>query len=191
MASQPIPFVTPEQYLEWERESPTKHEYFNGEIIALSGSSFDHNLIASNILRLFGEQLKGRRCREFGSDLRMAIGSQRLICYPDVLVACPPFEFLPQVADTLVNPVFVVEILSHSTRSRDRSFKLPHYREITSLKGYLLIEQEPVSLEFGCLVSPGQWTVDVISDIDAILELPFLECRLPVSQIYADVSLPV
>ena len=103
MASQPIPNVTSEQYLEWERESPTKHEYFDGEIIAISGSSFDHNLIAGNILRLFGEQLKGKRCREFGSDLRVAIGSQRLICCPGVLVACPPFEFLSKVADTLVN----------------------------------------------------------------------------------------
>jgi len=103
MASQPIPNVTSEQYLEWERESPTKHEYFDGEIIAISGSSFDHNLIAGDILRLFGEQLKGKRCREFGSDLRVAIGSQRLICYPDVLMACPSFEFLSKVADTLVN----------------------------------------------------------------------------------------
>lgn len=191
MASQPIPFATPEEYLELEHEASIKHEYLDGEIVAMSGTSFKHNLIVSNVSHALAEQLKGTPCRVLSSDLRVSIPSNRLYCYPDISIACPPFHLIPGLTDTLTNPVFLIEILSRSTQAHDRGYKLPLYRDIPSLTGYLLIDQYQVSVEYGSRISDGTWRVEVITDSMVILDLASIHCRLPVASIYANVDYPV
>lgn len=185
-----IPFATPEEYLELEHESSVKHEYLDGEIVAMSGTSFKHNLIVSNVSLSLGEQLKGTPCRVLGSDLRVSIPSNRLYCYPDISVACPTFSLIPGMTDTLVNPVFLIEVLSRSTRAHDRGYKLPLYREIPSLAGYLLIDQHRISVEYGRRLSGAEWRVEIHSVPNVVLDLASINCKLRVSDIYADIERP-
>lgn len=190
MASQPIPFATPEEYLELEHESAIKHEYLDGEIVAMSGTSFKHNLIVSNVSLALAEQLKGTPCRVLSSDLRVSIPSDRLYCYPDISIACPPFNLIPGLTDTLTNPIFLIEVLSRSTRAHYCGCKLPLYRDIPSVTGYLLIDQYQVSVEYGIRISGGEWRVEVHIDSTVILDLASIHCRLPIASIYASVEYP-
>lgn len=188
MASQPIPFATPEEYLELEHESAIKHEYLDGEIVALAGTSFRHNLITRNLVRILVDQVRKTPCSEFGSDLRVAIPSHRLFCYPDMTIACPPFDLIPGMTDTLVNPTFLIEVLSRSTRAHDRGYKLPLYREIPSLAGYLFIDQYKVSVEYGHRVSGNQWQVHLITDPNVVLDLVPIQCKVPIASLYEDLD---
>jgi len=185
MASQHLPLVSPEDYLTWEHEAEEKHEYFDGEIVAMSGTTFAHSLIIRNMLRIFGDQLRGSECSEFATDLRVSVAARRAFCYPDIIVACPPFDLIPGVTDTLMNPTILIEVLSPSTRTSDRNRKVPLYREIPSLMEYLLVEQERISVEYGNRLPGAGWHVDVTSDPAIVLELPSIRCTIPVSRIYA------
>ncbi|MDQ6676073.1 MAG: Uma2 family endonuclease [Acidobacteriota bacterium] len=188
MASLPIFSTTIDEYLAWEMESASKHEYFDGKVVAMAGASFTHALIVSNLSRILAEHLTETPCREFGSDLRVSAAAGRLICYPDITVACSPFEFLPDAPETLTNPVFLIEVLSQSTRANDRGYKLPFYREIPSVRGYLLIEQDRVSVEYGRRISGAQWHVELTADRTAVLDLAPIRCQTAVSRIYSGVE---
>ncbi len=150
--------MTAEKYLASEHEADEKHELFDGSIIERPRSSFTHVLIVSNVIRVLGQQLKGSQFSEFTSDLRVSL-AERAFCYPDISVARPPFEVIPGLTDTLINPTVLIEVVSPCTRATDRNRKVPIYREIPSLMGYLLVEEECISVEYG-FRSPGSaWEV--------------------------------
>ena len=130
---------TPEEYLELERKADYKSEYYQGEIFAMSGASLPHNKITGNFMGILYVNLKGKSCRPYGSDLRLHIPSNTLYTYPDVTVVCGKEELLDQNFDTLLNPVFIAEILSPSTLSYDTGNKFTLYRSIASLKEYWTI----------------------------------------------------
>ncbi len=138
---------SPEAYLEVERASDTKSEYFQGEIFAMSGASFAHNRINENLSVSFGNFLKGKKCQAFSQDLRVHIPFNTLFTYPDFLVTCPPFLFYEDgMKDTLINPILIIEILSASTESYNRGKKFQLYQGIESLREYAVINSEG---EFG------------------------------------------
>src|SRR4051812_5421193 len=86
--------ISPEEYLERERRAETKSEYIRGEIFAMSGASWEHTLIATNMAGELRQRLKGGSCRVFGSDLRVKAEKAGHYAYPDVTVICeePQFE---------------------------------------------------------------------------------------------------
>ena len=186
MASQPITRVASEEYLAWEREQEGKHEYFDGEIVAMAGASFVHGLIVGNLIDALSEKLRGTKCRQFISDLRLAVGPG-LICYPDIIIACPPFQFLPKTTDTLNNPTFLIEVLSPSTQATDRSFKLPRYQALPSLSGYLFIEQDRVSVEHGKRLPNNHWQVQTFTNPADRIDLAPLPVIFDLASIYAEV----
>ncbi|MCP4662549.1 MAG: Uma2 family endonuclease [bacterium] len=132
---------TVEQYLAFERESETKHEYYDGETFAMAGASPAHNLISWNIAMALGPQVRSRGCFGFPADMRLRIPATGLYTYPDVVVVCGEPEF-DQQRDTLLNPTLIIEILSPSTEDYDRGRKFAHYRSLESLAAYLVIAQE-------------------------------------------------
>ena len=81
-------FISPEQYLEMERAADTKHEYYKGEVFAMSGASRKHNIIVKNINTVVLPFLKGKPCDMFGSDLRIHIPENSLYTYPDFSIIC-------------------------------------------------------------------------------------------------------
>lgn len=172
------------EYLEFERASDTKHEYFAGEVFAMSGASEAYNLISVNLITSLKTQLKGKSCKVYGSDMRVKIEATRLYTYPDVSVVCDKAEFADKIFDTLTNPTILIEILSPSTERYDRGKKFQDYRELTSLREYLLVAQSSPRIEHYLLMDDGKWTLTDTKGIDASLILPSINCTLSLSDVY-------
>jgi Uma2 family endonuclease len=135
MTAQPKPYMTEAEYLDLERVSLSKHEYFAGNVFAMTGASEQHNLIASNVTAALHHQLRGRSCRIYPSDMRIKVVQTGLNTYPDLTIICGPPQFTdPIKRDTLINPTVIIEILSPSTERYDRGLKFQNYRTIASLQ---------------------------------------------------------
>ncbi len=139
-------FISEHEYLEQERKAIEKHEYFQGEIFAMSGASEEHNIISMNCSVDLGTKLKGKKCRPCGSDMRMNIPENTLYTYPDFSVYCNEIETLDDKRDTAKKPSVIFEILSKSTRNYDQGEKFALYRQIPALKEYILIDSEKIKV---------------------------------------------
>ena len=185
MSAESISPMTIEEYLAGERTSPAKHEFLNGQVYALAGASRNHNLIVANLIAELHSQLKQRSCTVFPSDLRIKISATGLYTYPDVSVVCGETWFDDSHQDTLLNPTLIIEVLSPSTEHYDRGGKFQHYRQIPSLREYLLVAQEPYHIEHYSRQAANQWLLSEIDDPQAVLELRSIQCRLTVQEVYA------
>lgn len=142
MTSQPkTTYLPPGEYLAVERQHEYKSEYIDGEMIAMVGASRRHNIIGINITREISQQLKGRPCENYASDMRVRIPSKRMYTYPDVVVVCDEPRFEDDYLDTLLNPTVIIEVLSKSTEPYDRFQKFAFYRTSASLAEYVLVAQ--------------------------------------------------
>lgn len=146
------------EYLALEEQSPTRHEYLDGEIYAMAGGSPDHAALAASMIRLLGASLRSG-CRVFTSDLRVRIPASGLSTYPDVAVVCGPSLRAADDALAVVNPILLVEVTSPSTEEYDRGEKLRQYQQISGLAEILIVShQEPRITSFQ-RAADGRWTV--------------------------------
>src|SRR4051794_40673909 len=123
MSSLPRTFLTPEQYLEIERQAEFKSEYFQGDMFAMAGGSNNHNRVVFNTITSVGPGLRGTSCRGYPSDMRVHIPATGLYTYPDVIVVCGEPQLQDGRRDTLHNPTLIVEVLSPSTEAYNRGRK--------------------------------------------------------------------
>jgi Uma2 family endonuclease len=180
-------YVTPEQYLESERLALEKHEFYLGEIFAMSGASFNHNQIFKNTYGTLYSKLKGKPCQPYGSDLRIHIPGNSLYTYPDISVICGTPEMTDTVKDTITNPSIIIEILSKSTYDYDKGQKFTLYRDIDSLKEYILIDSMSVRVEHYHRNEDSSWTLKDYRIIDDTLNIETIAADLQLSDVYADV----
>jgi Uma2 family endonuclease len=172
------------EYLEREHTAGQKHEYFQGEIFAVPGSKFIHNIIAVNLLGSLVVRVRNQPCRSFGSDQRIHIPSNTLFTYPDISVVCGEPVTLNSDNQNILNPSILVEVLSPSTQSYDRGQKFKLYKDIPSLKEYLLVESEAIGTEIWRNNGHGQWESAENKNISESLYLASLDLRLALSEIY-------
>lgn len=177
-------FVSAKDYLFHERLADTKHEYFQGEIFAVSGASFRHNTIFKNTYIDLGTQLKGKKCQPFGSDLRLNIPENSLYTYPDISIICGEIESTDDKFDTATNPTVIIEILSPSTKDYDKGGKFTLYRQIKTLKDYILIDSESVAVEKFSKNDDGSWTLHEFKNLNDSFEIKSIEVVLVLSDIY-------
>ena len=175
--------LTPEEYLALERKADTKHEYLRGEIIAMSGASFAHNIITANITTALNNQLLESDCIVVASDMRVRTHPEASYFYPDVLVVCDQPRFEDSSFDILLNPTVLVEVLSPSTETYDRGEKFKHYQQLTSLREYLLVSQEEVCIEL-YRRQETQWKLTEFRSLEDVLSLASIDCALNLSDIY-------
>ncbi len=187
MSTLPKPFLSPEDYLKIERAAEYKSEYYGGEMFAMSGARRAHNLIAMNIGSGLHGQLRRRPCEVYPSDMRVLVSAIGLYTYPDVVVACGEPQFADGAMDTLVNPTLLVEVLSPSTEAYDRGRKFEQYRKIESLRQYLLVSSDRVSVELYTRQVSGLWLLSSAAEPDNEVVLDSIECRLRVGDIYEKV----
>jgi Uma2 family endonuclease len=180
---------TPEEYLALERKSPTKHEYSRGEIFAMAGTSRPHKLIAGNFFAEIRAQLKGRRCEAYITEMRVSVTATGLYTYPDVVVVCGERLFQDSEVDTLLNPTVIAEVLSESTEAYDRGAKFRNYRRIPSLREYVLIAQDRMSVE-RYTRQGDEWVLTEAAGPDAELRLDSIDCSVPLRLIYERVEFP-
>ena len=183
------PHLTPEAYLVLERDAKTKSEYLNGQVYAMAGASRAHNLIAGNTSSGLHVQLSTRTCEVYASDMRVKVRPTGLYTYPDVVVVCGEPRFENEDLDTLLNPTVLVEVLSPSTEGYDRGEKFAHYRQVASLKEYVLIAQNCVRVEH-YLRQGTKWLSTEFSARDDSLNFVSLDCALHLRDIYAKVEFP-
>ncbi len=181
-------YLTPEEYLTWERKQPFKNEYHNGQIIAMSGASRWHNCITVDIAVQLSNQLMGKEYEVYISQMRVRTGPEISYFYPDVIVVCGEPRFEDDTFDTLLNPIVVVEVLSPSTAAFDRGEKFEHYKQIVSLQEYILISQNNVRVEHYCRQGK-QWIHNTFQRPEDILSLASIECEVPLDAIYRRVML--
>lgn len=178
--------LTPEEYLARERASvDKKHEFVDGEIVAMVGASLAHNLIKENIARRLGVSLEGSGCKVVSSDMRVKAGNSYY--YPDVLVYCGSPAFSDEEGDVLTNPRVVVEVLSESTEVRDRSEKFFWYQRLESLSDYLLVAQDQARIEYRSRYATERWFLDILDGTAAVLDLPSVGCALSLADVYQGV----
>src|SRR5262249_3085598 len=189
MASLPKPYITPEEYLDIERKSDYKSEYFDGEMVAMTGASEKHNLIVTNVIRELSLQLKDHPCRVYPSDMRVKIPKPSSYTYPDVVVVCEESKFDDNYRDTLLNPILVVEVLSESTESYDRGRKFIRYRRIESLMEYILIAQDDYRVEQFVRQQNNKWLLSEIQGIDTTVKLNSINSELQLREIYHKVTI--
>lgn len=182
-------YVSSEDYLALERESLEKHEYFDGEIFAMAGTSEEHANISSNINISLGTQLKKLPCKSYQSDLRVHIPATGLYTYPDVIVVCGKPELLEDAfLDTLLNPVLIVEVLSPTTADYDKGTKFDHYRTIESLREYVLVWQDVKRAACYTKQDNGSWVLRDFIGEDALIILSSIDCQLVMEDIYDKVE---
>ena len=182
-------YIAPEEYLALEREAFEKHEYFDGEIFEMAGTSEEHANISSNINISLGTQLKKRPCKSYQSDLRVYIPVTGLYTYPDVVVVCGKPQLLDDAyLDTLLNPDLIIEVLSPSTADYDKGTKFDHYRTIESLKEYVLVWQDKKRVARYTKQPDGSWTLNDFIGEDAEILLSSIDCRLSIEDIYDKVD---
>lgn len=173
------------EYIAIDEASKTRHEYVNGEVLAMSGGTLEHSQLAANVIGELRAQLRERPCAVFTSDARVRVLATGLATYPDVTVVCGAIERDPENKHTIVNPVLIVEVLSEGTESYDREEKFAHYRRIPSLREYLLVSQYERRVTHLSRNDDGSWTLrDVVGA--AVVRLPSITCELSLDEVYRD-----
>jgi len=175
-----------EEYLKLENASEEKHEYYKGEIFAMSGAKFQHNVIFQNFTFLLRQQLDGKPCQPFGSDLRVHIPQNSLFTYPDIVVVCKPVQFLNDDEMNLLNPTLIIEITSPSTQRYDRGDKFKLYRDIPSLREYVVVDSLFVGVEVFCINDDGRWELSEYKGLDDKLYLKSINVTAPLLDIYKE-----
>ena len=181
-------YVTQEAYLEAEREASEKHEYYQGEIFAMSGASVRHNRIFTNLFLDIGIKLKGKGCFPYGSDLRIHIPKNTLYTYPDISVICGEPELTDDKFDTATNPSVIIELLSNSTRNYDKGEKFSLYRDINSLQEYILIDTEKIHVEKHIRNADNSWQLTDYKSIENSFSISTIQLGFLLKDIYEGIS---
>jgi Uma2 family endonuclease len=180
---------TLEEYFELEKKSEERYEYWNGELFCMSGVSPEHDQIESNSAFYLRSKLAGRKCRVFLANMRLKVPSMPPYRYADLSTLCgePEFEKIGGV-DALTNPSLIIEVLSESTEAYDRGDKFTHYKSIPSFSEYLLIAQHRPHVTQFIKQNEGAWLQHEFNDLAAVVKLTQLDCELPLSEIYQNVT---
>ena len=179
--------ITLAEYEARERTALTKSEYYRGEMFAMAGGSPEHSLVATNFTREAGNQLKGKPCVPYNSDLRIKVEASGLYTYPDASIVCGPLQFAPEVAGTVMNPSVIVEVLSESTESYDRGKKSFHYRRLESLRELILISPSEPLVEMYIRQADEKWSFIEYRAITDTLEIESVGVAIPLSELYRNV----
>jgi Uma2 family endonuclease len=188
MAAYAKPYrFTPQEYLDWERQQETKHQYLDGDIVAMAGASPPHTMIQWDMSIEIGVQLKGSQCQAFSNDMRILVPACNRYYYADIPIACGEPDFEDRYGDTLTNPTVLIEILSPSTEQMDRGEKLLCYQTLPSLQLYVLVAQNEPRVEI-YRRHGNEWRYTVTRGLDATVVLEPIGVTLRLADIYARVT---
>jgi Uma2 family endonuclease len=188
MSAQPQPRLAPEQYLEIDRASEFRNEYYNGRMYAMSGGSHPHAIVIGNLIRHLGNALVKRPCLVTASDLRVRVAPAGLYTYPDVVVVCGEPRYADNQIDTLLNPILLIEVLSPSTEAYDRGFKSAQYRTLESLQEYALVSQAEPRVEVFRRQEGGHWLLSEFVGSEAVCRFESVGASVTLGEVYENVT---
>ena len=181
--------ISIEEYLEMENAADEKHEYYKGEIFAMSGAKVSHVIISDNILTVLKQKLKGKSCKPFGSDLRIHIEANTLFTYPDISIICGEIITLNNDDYNVLNPTVIIEVLSKSTKNYDRGEKFKLYRDIAALKEYILVDSESMHIEIFRLNKNDHWELEEYNSPADTVTIKAINETIFLSEIYDGVRI--
>jgi Uma2 family endonuclease len=177
------------EYFALEEASDARFEYWDGDIVCMSGGSRVHGIISVNVVVALANSLRGGPCKAFTADTAIWTPALPPYRYPDASVACGELQFQRvNVLDALVNPVLIVEVLSPSTSARDEGQKFAAYKAIATVREYLLVAQDEVRVTHYTRQAGDTWTRRDVTDPEASLELESVGRALKVADIYEGVT---
>ncbi len=180
------PRMTLQAYLEWENRQPDRNELVRGEVFAMVGAKRAHGCVVANLVRHLGNHLAGTACRAFTDGMKVQAADDTVL-YPDLFVTCDRADLATELIFRA--PTLVIEVLSPSTQSYDRSQKFALYRRIPSLQEYILIDPDTRRVEGFRRNELGQWVLHDMSDGDA-LEAASVGARVPLTEVFDGIDVP-
>lgn len=183
--------ISIEEYLEMENAATEKHEYYKGEVFAMSGAKVPHVKINTNLLVVLGNKLKGKSCQPYGNDGRIHIESNTLFTYPDITIVCGEVLTLNNDDYNILNPSVIIEILSRSTKNYDRGEKFMLYRDIQTLREYILVDSESVHVEVFRLNTNNHWELEEYNLTTDSLRIETIKEEVLLSDMYEGVKMQI
>lgn len=177
---------TVEEYLAYEEETHMRYEYIDGEIYAMAGGSDKHSIIKANCTVEVGVQLRGKSCRLYDSDMKVKISDIKYV-YPDFSVVCGQAKFSDDTHTMLLNPTFVLEVVSPSSEQYDKVVKLEYYRSLPSVQAYLILDQERVFAQLSTRQDNG-WLLREFTDLESTVPLEVINPQLNLAEAYRDIE---
>ena len=193
-------YYTYEEYLALEEKAEYKSEYHDGEIVplfreiidgevvAMAGGSSNHSRIGGNVVTGLNIVLDEKDCIVHNSDMKIRVEKVKRSFYPDVSVVCGELEYLDDNENTLTNPLLIVEVLSPSTAVYDRSNKFFYYRQLKSLKEYVLIDSDEPYVDVYTFQDEGKWLLQTYTELSQNVKLNSTNTEIPMSRIYKKVN---
>ena len=194
MSAQPQPRLTPEQYLELDRASEVRNDYYNGRMyptgspICREAGAIANAIIIGNLAFAIRSAVAHPGCLILSSVARVCSAPNGLYIYPDIVVACGEPQYADGRKDTLANPILVAEVLSPSTEAHDRGFKSAQYRRLESIEEYVLVSQSETRVEVYRRQAAGTWLLSESAGLDASCTLESLGCSVQLKDIYSQVT---
>ena len=182
-----LQLLSPTEYLDFEARSDIKHEYIDGELYAMAGSSDDHAAIISNAVMAIGPHLRRSGCRLYPQDVKAQITRRNRYYYPDLMVTCDDRDRLDRYVKRHYK--MIIEVLSDSTEQFDRGSKFEDYRRSASLEEYVLISQDRMNVEVYRRNAADRWELQAYHQGDRV-ELVSIGLEFAIADLYEDVTLP-
>jgi len=179
--------LTAAEYLQIDDESAEKYEFLNGEIVAMAGTSINHNFIFMNLAWHLRNSLSESGCNVLGADIRVATPFFNSYMYPDVIIVCGELERPENDNNTLMNPSVLIEILSPSTRDKDMGEKLLKYLQIPSLQEYILVDSAATWCKMISRNTNDNWKITESTGLSGTLQIESLHLSVPLADVYRNV----
>jgi Uma2 family endonuclease len=177
-------FMSAAEYLDWEPTQEDRYEYWDGEVVAMSGGTRNHNRISLNFSKLLDDALINRNCEVYIADVKVQVEPGRKYFYPDVVVTCDKGDDDAQIVQF---PCLIIEVLSPSTEAIDRGVKFARYRQFTSLQEYVLVQVDRPKVEVFRRNDLNQWVLSEY-DLDEILLLESIGMEIAIADLYRQIQ---
>ncbi|MDB5390978.1 MAG: hypothetical protein JWM11_6624 [Planctomycetaceae bacterium] len=176
--------VTVAEYLEFERNSELRHEFFQGEMREMTGGTLEHIIVIMNLGYALQNQLPESDFLVVTNEMRVKVNLSGLYAYPDVIIVKGQAELEDESRDTLLNPIVLMEVLSDSTEKYDRGEKFSLYQGIPSFQEYVLVAQNRPEIDQFVRDKSGTWQRHVYRSLSDNLKLQSVPCSIPLTTIY-------
>lgn len=180
-----LPRISPEDYFAWEEQQDIKHEYFDGEVFAMSGGTQNHGRISGKIFAIIDDHLDGDGCFALNADVRVKLQESEKYTYPDVSVTCDDRD--RETPQFVTHPCLIIEVLSPSTEAYDRGDKFELYRKSPSLEEYALVSADKIAIDLHRKNNHNRWELICFRAGDTV-ELQSINFTFPIERIYRDIK---
>ncbi|MBE9211334.1 Uma2 family endonuclease [Plectonema cf. radiosum LEGE 06105] len=181
VANPQFQYMSPQEYLEWEKTQELRYEYIDGEVFAMTGGTIPHNRVAGNLYIDLNDFLTEKDCSVYISDVKVQVSEAGPYHYPDVMVTCDDRD--REAIDMVRHPCLIVEVLSPSTAAFDRGKKFTRYRQSDTLKEYVLIESDEIAVECFRRNNEGLWVLHTYGEGDSLI-LESVGITIPIEKLY-------